>query len=126
VALRASLNPGLARELTGRGIAAVSVVRDLGLSGKLDPEVLREVFTRYDDAVLVTGDDGMPAEHAQLIASLRATIAIVMPSNRQGQNEDAWERNIVHRDVHAMQQQDPGTALRYHVRGPRPWKPRRR
>lgn len=126
VVIDEDLNPRLASELRGRGMAAVSVVRDLDLGGKLDPEVLRDVFGRYDDAVLVTGDDGMPAEHGDLLASLGATVATIAPCAPQDPDEDAWERDIVHRHIHAMLEQDSGSVRRYHPTGGVKWTPRRR
>jgi hypothetical protein len=126
VVIDEDLNPRLAVELAGRGIPAVSVVRDLDLGGRLDPDVLRTVFGRYDDAVLVTGDDGMPAEHAHLIHRLGATIATIAPCPSHEPDEDAWERDIVHRHVHAMQEQDAGSIRRYHPSAGVPWTPRRR
>jgi predicted nuclease of predicted toxin-antitoxin system len=132
----ADLNPRLARECRHRGRRASSV-EELRLKGALDPDVIARVFSFFPDAVLVTGDDGMPAEHATALAAVNATVAVIRPWNRkaadigswEGQehrNEDEWEAEIVHRWAHLMQTQRTGTIRRYSVNSYGYWKPKRR
>jgi hypothetical protein len=132
----ADLNPRLARECRNRGRRAASV-EELRLKGALDPEVIEAVFGRFfDDPVLVTGDDGMPAEHAAALKAVNATVAVIEPwdketatiGNWEGQehrNEDEWEAEIVHRWGHLIQTQRRGTIRRYSASSYGLWKPRR-
>jgi hypothetical protein len=130
------LNLRLAKELRNRGRRS-RAVEELGLKGSLDPVVIQKVFVLYDDPVLVTGDDDMPAEHATELASVSATVAVVHPWNEEkahigkweGQDhrrEDEWEAEIVHRWAHVIQLQRTGTIRRYSVNSYGDWKPKRR
>ena len=132
----ADLNPRLARECRNRGRRASSV-EELRLKGALDPEVIARAFAFFPDAVLVTGDDGMPAEHAAALAAVNATVAVIRPWSRkaahigswEGQehrNEDEWEAEIVHRWAHLIQAQRTGTIRRYSANTYGDWKPKRR
>ncbi|HEX4340969.1 MAG TPA: hypothetical protein VH062_33905 [Polyangiaceae bacterium] len=76
----ASLAKRLAAELRGRGRDATALSQ-LGLHKLEDPEMLRAVAERFGATpwILATGDDDMPAEHADVLAELRATVATVDP-----------------------------------------------
>lgn len=78
-------------------------------------------------AILVTADDQMPREHAELFERWRPTVAIIdpiCPSVYKG--DDSWHWEIVHRWCHRMQVQQQGTVYRYNATGARRWvKPRR-
>ena len=130
------LNPNLARELRNRGRLA-STVEDLRLKSALDPEVIERVFTYFDDPVLITGDDGMPAEHASVLAAFNATVATVTPWRKDDafvgrwegadhRSEEEWEREIVHRWAHTIQAQKRGTIRRYGLTSSAMWRPPRR
>jgi predicted nuclease of predicted toxin-antitoxin system len=132
----ADLNPRLARELRNRGRRASSI-EELRLKGALDPDVIAKVFAFFTDPVLVTGDDGMPAEHASNLTAVNATVAVVHPWDKEtadigsweGQahrTEDEWEAEIVHRWAHLIQEQRTGTIRRYAVNSYGDWKPRRK
>src|SRR5437764_515602 len=86
----ADLNPRLARECRNRGRRASSV-EELRLKGALDPEVISRVFSFFTDPVLVTGDDGMPAEHAAELAAMNATVAVIQPWDRDVAHVGSWE-----------------------------------
>lgn len=119
-----SLNKRLANELRGRGRSAHSV-GDLGLRSALDPELIRELVRRLADPVLVTADDHMPADHADVIAQSGLTIATIepLPGDRV---DDSYEREVVHRYAHRMHEQESGTVMRYRLARPLRWRERRR
>jgi hypothetical protein len=120
------LNPRLVTELKYRGRTAVGV-RELQLGSSDDEIVIAQVFTIYDDPVLVTGDDDMPAEHADTLELYTATVATIGPPPRElASQEDAWERDIVHRWAAAMQDQEMGSIRRYYPSGGSAWTPRKR
>lgn len=119
-----SLDKRLAHQLEQRGRRAMSA-EWLGLLNMLDPDVLRAVHALDDDCVLVTGDDGMPGEHADLIAKLGTTIATVDGRRYEGWGREQWKKEIVHRWAHTMQDQELGRVMRYGLKRPRVWTPRR-
>lgn len=120
------LHPRLATELRCRGRHAVSV-QELKLKGELDPDLLARVYTLHPGCVLVTADDSMPATHPEAIALTMATLAII--TGRRPREfepyQDAWEREIVHRWAHRMQEQTPRSIMRYGAPGGRAWTARR-
>lgn len=126
----ASLNKRLAGELRHRGRAARSASQEHLHRRVADDALLRAVRERFEDAVLVTGDDQMPEEWAAVIAELGSTIATIVPFDTRLPaaapylDEDAWERDSVHRWAHRMQQQPAGSAWRYSPGAARLWKPR--
>jgi hypothetical protein len=114
-----------------------SAIEELRLKGTLDPEVIRKVFQLFDHPVLITGDDGMPAEHASVLAEVKATIAVVRPWKERDafvgrwegldhRSEDEWEQEIVHRWAQMIQTQKTGTIRRYAFKSYGEWKPPRR
>ena len=119
--------PRLARYLNLRGRRARSVA-DLGLRESTDPELLRDLAKRpgLGEWVLVTGNDGMPAEHPTLMARLKPTVATIDPRRPEGVSELAWRMDVVHRWAHAMQDQEAGTIRRYSLGRSSLWTPRRR
>jgi hypothetical protein len=121
------LAPRLASYLNKRGRQARSVA-DLGLRRSTDPELLRDLSTRagLGEWVLVTGNDGMPAEHPRLIGELNPTIATIDPRRPDGVKELEWRTDVVHRWAHAMQEQEPGTVRRYSLGRSSTWSPRAR
>lgn len=130
----ASLTPKLATRLRERGREA-QAAKELGWKDHLDPDLLRAVFGRFPDAVLVTYDDKMPQEHPVVIAEVAATIATIEPWDRVPRqphkvkpeglsDEEVWKREIVQRWAHAMAAQPAGSIRRYsHARGVE-WTPR--
>jgi hypothetical protein len=131
-----NLNPRLARELRHRGRRS-RTVEDLGLKSALDADLIRRVFALFDDPVLVTADDSMPAEHEEVLRSVDATIATLRPwtptaadvgrwEGQDHRSEEEWLQEIVHRWAHAMQTQDRGTFRRYGPRSSAPWRAPRR
>jgi hypothetical protein len=130
-----NLNPRLARELRNRGRRA-RPVEDLAMKSALDPELIRRVFAFFDDPVLVTADDAMPAEHGDVLKSVQATIATVRPwdalhadigdwEGQKHRTEEEWSQEVVHRWAHRMQTQQRGTWRRYSVNSHSLWRPRR-
>ena len=119
------LNKRLVGELRHRG-RKTSGVRDLGLRGSDDQPLLRKIHSLFPDPVLITGDDHMPDDHAQLIEELGATIATIAPCAPQDPKEDQYEREIVHRWAHVMHTQPKGTRERYSLNGHTKWKTRKR
>jgi hypothetical protein len=119
------LNKRLATEIKRR-LRPARFIREFFPEKTPDPVVLRFVAEKFTDAVLVTGDDSMPWVHATTVAATSATIAVVSPCAPQDPNEDAYEREIVHKWAHRIHEQPSGTVMRYHLTGPVPWKPRKR
>lgn len=118
-----SLSRRIAAELKGRGRRAVAVA-ELGLGRASDPELLKSLARRLggQDWLLVTADDWLPAEQADLVASLDLTLATVVwagggPAARREQEA----RETCHRWAHAMAAQAAGSARRYRPDGHRPW-----
>jgi len=131
-----NLNPRLARELRNRGRPSVAV-EDLRLKSALDPQLIEKVFQLYDDPVLVTADDAMPAEHGTLLAQVRATVAVLRPWKRdaahvgswEGQehrSEEEWMEEIVHRWAHTIHAQRKGTIRRHSINTHALWRPPRK
>lgn len=127
----ASLTPKLATRLKERGREAVSA-NELGWKDYLDPDLLRAVFGRYPNAVLVTGDDKMPQEHPVVIAEVKATIATIEPWDRVARtphrvtpdglsDEEIWKREVVQRWAHKMATQDSESVRRYSRERGAPW-----
>lgn len=102
----------------------------LGLADNVkDPELLRALAANYGgkrEWVLVTGDDGMPAEHGEVILETAATIATIHPEYPEGMTQHAWRIDVVQRWAHAMQDQAARTVRRYTLSGSQLWRPRRR
>ncbi len=134
VVIDADLQPRLAGELRKRGRAARSL-QELGWKQLEDPKLLEQVFGEYPDAVLVTGDDSLPQDHAEKVEKVRATVATiepydlhigaVEPRDDETSEEEAYEREIVHRWVQVIQGQPPRSIRRYFLGGGRPWRARR-
>jgi hypothetical protein len=90
--------------------------------------VLRELCVRLPDMkwVLVTADDVMPDDWADVIALLQPTIATIRPRRTDDWDDDQWARDVVHRWAHVMQRQDQCSVRRYWLDSHGPWKPVRR
>jgi predicted nuclease of predicted toxin-antitoxin system len=120
-----NLSRRIASELRKRGKNSVAIV-GTDLRGAKDPDLLRAIAREYEDAVLVTGDDNMPATHADVLRETRVTVAIIAPEREGNITTDEWEREIVHRWAHRMESQPIGSIRRYYLFGSREWRPRRR
>ena len=100
-----------------------------GLKGADDDVLLQAIADRYEDAVLVTADDHMPEDWARVIVELGSTIAVIAP--RVGDLADAyatdeeWERDIVQRWIHVIEEQERSTIRRYWPTTHLPWSPLR-
>lgn len=126
--LDASLNRRIAAELKGRGRAAAAAA-ELGMARASDPELLRGVSRRLGDQpwVLLTADDFLPAEQAELVAELQVTIATVQAQGRgRGVDEERFARETCHRWAHSMARQADGALRRYSPQANRPWTARLR
>jgi hypothetical protein len=119
-----NLNKRLASTLQRRGRDAISV-SELGYKGLKDPELLSAIAGDPSDVVLVTGDDHMPAEHADILQRTGIAVATVDPARPPGFTEEQWGWEVVERWAHKMAEQKPGTWRRY-GRAARDWKPPRR
>jgi predicted nuclease of predicted toxin-antitoxin system len=120
-----NLSRRIASELRKRGKNAIAIV-GTDLRGAKDPDLLRAIARDYEDAVLVTGDDNMPATHADVLRETRVSLAIIAPEREGIFTTDEWDREIVHRWAHKMEAQEPGSIRRYYLIGGREWRPRRR
>lgn len=118
----ASLSSKLAGRLRERGRAARSA-GELGVKDHEDPDLLRAVFAEHPEAVLVTADDNMPADHPDVIKEVGATIATIEPWERRPREplilpenltaEEAWKREVLQRWAHSMAVQDRRDVRRY-------------
>lgn len=115
----------VASTLRNRGRESASLAQ-LGLSTAEDPEVLRVLHDRYAGCVLVTADDHMPEDHADLVDRYKPTLAIVDPrvgkEFDQSTDEDLWKWEVCMRWAHRMQEQEPQSVKRYNDSGGREWK----
>jgi len=104
-----SLDARLASQLTQRGRNARSVDW-LGLGSTLDPPLLRKLHKTHPGCVLLTGDDAMPGEHAELLRQLGQTVATVDGQRDPGWTQSAWKCETVHRWVHVIENQKDATS----------------
>ena len=124
--LDACLGSGLAAQLRVRGHRAVAGA-SIGLESADDPGLLNALaarFTEQQEWVLVTIDDALPAEQAELIRETRPTIATILPSWPEGMSEYGWYADVLHRQAHRIQAQTPHTVRRYGLARSQPWRPR--
>jgi hypothetical protein len=91
-----------------------------------DPLLIRALSSRsgLGDWVLVTGNDGMPAEHPRVFERFNPTVATIDPRQPETVTEVEWRTDVAQRWAHAMQAQDRGTVRRYSIGGSRIWTPR--
>lgn len=117
-----------------RGRAARSA-GELGLKDHEDPDLLRALFAEHPEAVLVTSDDNMPADHPGVIKEVGATIATIEPWDRRVRDplvlqdgmtaDEAWKREVVQRWAHSMATQSRREVRRYARNvGGKVWTPR--
>jgi hypothetical protein len=127
-----SLSNRISAELVKRGRRSESNY-SLGLTRRLDRPLIEKLSLREDEWVLVTGDDRMPEEHAEIIARTGATIATVdgrwepfckLHSLQIGQAEFQWD--TVHRWAHVIAEQPERTIRRYNPLRHSPWTKRTR
>jgi hypothetical protein len=93
-----------------------------------DEPLLRSLAERFGQSsgwVLVTGDDAMPDDHGDVLASLRVTLATVDPRRPDDTREDDWGRDVIHRWAHSMSAQDPASIRRYSLHRHSLWRARR-
>jgi len=120
------LSKRIRTELNRRGRTA-RAVRELGYGGFKDPDLLARLHELDPECVLVTSDDDMPATHAQDLARLHLTVAVIAPRNPESVLDvNQWEHEIAQRWAHKMEEQPRGSVRRYTLAGPRQWTPRRR
>jgi hypothetical protein len=120
------LSKRIPTELRRRGRNAKRVTQ-LGLRGTKDPKLLEELHDLDPDCVLITGDNDMPASHGEDLRRLRMTLAVVHPWDPdQPLTEPEWEHEIVEKWAHRMEEQSPGSIIRYSRKGGRMWTPRKR
>ncbi len=120
------LNRRIPIELRKRGHKHAQWMPAAGFQGFKDPQLIRGIATLDAEAVLVTGDFNMPATHAAVISKTRLTLAIIDPVHPPEYSHDEWDREVVHKWAHKMEEQERGSIRIYTVRGSREWKPRRR
>ena len=119
-----NLTRRIASELRKRGKNSIAIV-STPLRGAKDPDLLKAIAAQYPGSVLITGDDNMPATHAEVLRETRVTLAIVSPERESDLSTDEWEREIVHRWAHKMEAQAEGSIRRYYLTGGREWRLRR-
>lgn len=120
-----NLTPRIAAELRKRRKHSIAIVKT-DLKGATDPDLLRAIAREHPNAVLVTADDNMPSTHSDVLKQTAVTLAIVAGLPDIGYSVEEWEREIVHRWAHKMEEQPSGSIRRYSLAGGRDWHPRRR
>jgi len=120
-----NLTPRIAAELRKRHKQSIAIVKT-DLRGATDPELLRAIARQFLNVVLVTADENMPATHGDVLKETGVTLAIVSARPELGYSLEEWEREIVHRWAHKMEEQPPGSVRRYSLAGGREWHPRQR
>ena len=99
----------------------------LGIKGLKDEPLLQAIARLKErDPVLVTNDDDMPGEHEALLDKLGLTVATIDGRRKPGWPPEEWKKETVHRWVHVIQAQAPGTCRRYFVTGHDLWRRRLR
>ena len=127
--LDADIAKRVGTELRSRGRPAVSVYT-LSLAEKEDPDLLEALYEEFgtdgDHWSLATADDRMPYVHQAAVEVSPIAISTIDPRRAAGYlTTDEWRRDIVHRWVHAMQEQKAGTVRRYSLKSYRAWVPRK-
>lgn len=120
-----NLTRRIASELRKRGKNAIAIV-STELKGAKDPDLLLAIARDHPNAVLITGDDNLPATHRDVLKETGVTLAIVSPEREPSYSTEEWEREIVHKWAHKMEAQEAGSIRRYFLVGSRPWRTRRR
>ena len=93
-----------------------------------DPDVLKLIHREYPNCVLVTTDDHLPEDHADLVARYKPTVAIIDPNvgsefeQDPEQRGDQWEWDMCMRWAHRMQEQESRSIRRYNARGSHVWR----
>lgn len=125
--LDANLAHRMAVDLLKHRRRAALSARQLRLHNQEDPVILRYIHIYWPLAVLVTADDQMPREHAELFDRWKPTVAVIDPLCPVAyRGDDSWHWEIVQRWCHRMQVQAQGTVYRYNGLGGRVWvRPRR-
>lgn len=123
----ASLAKRLSTELKKRGRPATTVA-EAAQQGLDDPALLPALHERLNvEWTLVTGDDAMPREHGEMLASLRITVATIDPRwEYSGLEQEQYKREVVHRWAHRMAEQASSEIRRYSLLTHRVWTPLRR
>jgi hypothetical protein len=116
-----SLNKRIAADLRHRGMNA-SAVAALGWKGLTDPPLLRAIAREHSEAVLITGDDNLPATHRDVLDETHITIAIIGPGRPPEVPEDEWDFDVVQRWAHKMAEQPAASVKRYSLAGAREWR----
>ena len=120
IVLDENLPKRLLTELRGRGFDEITSVYELQFAGQKDPDVLASLAAMEYPSVLVTFDNKLPFEQAELIRSGPIAVAVIESSAPRDVGFDAYLRDMVHRHAHRFADQPPGTAYRY--RGARRYK----
>jgi hypothetical protein len=127
-----SLDLRLAEEISGRGREATSH-EEVGTTGLEDEPMLRKLAADLGGRhwVLVTADDAMPAEHAEVIEELQVTIATIHGDYKRvcdahdlTMTQEQFRRDSVHRWLHIIAAQERGEIRRYTPVGHAPWRAR--
>jgi len=114
----------LAAELCARGRNAISIYAE-HLMGTLDPDLIRMLSKRFGaGVVLITANESMPIEHEDVLRGSGLTLAVIDGAHADV-HQDEWKREIVHRWVHLMEDQEAGRWRRYSPKRHGPWRRRR-
>jgi hypothetical protein len=114
IVLDADINWKLAHELRSRGRTDATALRIEGIDSLKDGAVLKTLAAEYDPCIFVTWDNKMFKAHAAELRHHGSTLAVVSRAgflNWTG-TEESYVRDVIHRWVHRMEQQEgPGVTL---------------
>jgi hypothetical protein len=108
--------------LRARGIA-VTTVNELGLQGRIDPELVSRIAERVDPPwVLVTMDLTIVEDHPNFKWDDYAIAWVIVPADLRGPEVEAHKADIVHHHVRKIGEQGRGSHMTYyktrHTSGP--------
>ena len=110
------LDVALARELRVRGRLALSIYKTMLVGGD-DAVVVDALNKRYGTrAVFVTANYWMPVENGEDFGLGEIALAVVDSQHPDGYHLKEWRSEVVHRWAHSMQEQAPGSIVRYGLR----------
>jgi len=107
----------IAEELARRGYRDATSPHQLGDADMKDPPLLKLIHKTLEPAILVTFDNKLPRQHADLIAQYGTTLAVVdkdaQPSDL---NREEYWREVIHRHAHRMAAQAAESRFKYNRR----------
>jgi hypothetical protein len=108
------MNWKLSKELRRRGLHATSV-HELGLANQATKDgALYKALAEREPCVLIAWDNRMVSSHREALLHHGTTLSVIdKRAERGGRTPQEYYREVIHRHVHRMVIQPPGTWFRY-------------